>query len=365
MLPREMSLTTQQHQLDTSRDVDGACAGSGAIARQHNKGKISTACGRCKRTGCGVALHSKGTTMAIRLRLQHPGGRTALSVPDPSTTMSQFRVLVAAETRIEPGQQRLLAGYPPAEVDAPPDAAISTTQLGKGGTVIVEKLPPPPPSTTISKGARVTQSAPPESIAARKVVAADNSCLFNSVGYLLENHSLELSTKLRELIASAVLADQETYNAAVLGDREPSAYADWITDHEHWGGSVELAVLSKHYETEIVAIDIKTGNLLRFGEGQGYSQMCFLAYDGIHYDPLVLKLVPDAPEEHDLTVFPVGDDATERKMAEFGAQLKQQRQFTDVASFSLRCLACQTGLVGQAEAREHAMNTGHTNFGEY
>lgn len=41
------------------------------------------------------------------------------------------------------------------------------------------------------------------------------------------------------------------------------------------------------------------------------------------------------------------------------------RQFTDTASFTLRCGVCALGLVGEKEAVEHAKATGHQNFTEY
>jgi ubiquitin thioesterase OTU1 len=41
------------------------------------------------------------------------------------------------------------------------------------------------------------------------------------------------------------------------------------------------------------------------------------------------------------------------------------RAFTDTASFTLRCGACQLGLKGEKEAVEHAKATGHSNFTEY
>lgn len=41
------------------------------------------------------------------------------------------------------------------------------------------------------------------------------------------------------------------------------------------------------------------------------------------------------------------------------------RQFTDTGSFTLRCLVCQAGLVGQEDAVKHATETGHQNFSEY
>lgn len=42
----------------------------------------------------------------------------------------------------------------------------------------------------------------------------------------------------------------------------------------------------------------------------------------------------------------------------------QQRQYTDLAGFSLRCLICNTPLKGQTQAQDHAKSTGHMNFGE-
>jgi ubiquitin thioesterase OTU1 len=43
----------------------------------------------------------------------------------------------------------------------------------------------------------------------------------------------------------------------------------------------------------------------------------------------------------------------------------QARQFTDMATFTLRCGTCQIGLKGEKEAVEHAKTTGHSNFSEY
>lgn len=37
---------------------------------------------------------------------------------------------------------------------------------------------------------------------------------------------------------------------------------------------------------------------------------------------------------------------------------------TVIIRFSLRCLVCRKELTGQSEAQEHAVSTGHTNFGE-
>ena len=46
-------------------------------------------------------------------------------------------------------------------------------------------------------------------------------------------------------------------------------------------------------------------------------------------------------------------------------QANKARQFTDTASFTLRCGTCKIGVKGEKEALEHAKTTGHANFSEY
>ncbi|CAK0879074.1 unnamed protein product [Prorocentrum cordatum] len=51
--------------------------------------------------------------------------------------------------------------------------------------------------------------------------------------------------------------------------------------------------------------------------------------------------------------------------AAYVAEQHKQRKFTDTGTFTLRCLVCQQGVVGESEALEHAKATGHQNFGQY
>lgn len=85
-------------------------------------------------------------------------------------------------------------------------------------------------------------------------------------------------------------------------------------------------------------------------------------YDGIHYDPLQ-RVFPD-PDTPPLTIFSSYDDIVLVQALELADEARKKRQFTDVNRFTLRCMVCQKGLTGQAEARDHAKETGHTNFGE-
>lgn len=65
-----------------------------------------------------------------------------------------------------------------------------------------------------------------------------------------------------------------------------------------------------------------------------------------------------------ITVFPVEEISVYQQAEQLAKEAKSARQFTNVDKFSLRCLQCDTLLIGQAQASQHAKTTGHTSFGE-
>lgn len=73
------------------------------------------------------------------------------------------------------------------------------------------------------------------------VVDADNSCLFNSVAYVLENRNKTKSTDLRNVIAQFVLAKPQEFSEAVLG-KTPQDYASWIKNKDSWGGNEKTTI---------------------------------------------------------------------------------------------------------------------------
>ncbi|CAL6274074.1 unnamed protein product [Bathycoccus prasinos] len=208
-------------------------------------------------------------------------------------------------------------------------------------------------------------------VAVRKVIDADNSCLFNAIGYVFFR-SLAKATELRKVVHDAVLSDPDTFSEAALG-KPPKEYAEWVLQPNSWGGQVELFVLSTHLRKQIAAYDVQTGRVDVYGEDRfPRSERGHLIYDGLHYDALVFAYpgLEDVSDTHvtvvDCSLEPNSKiNGFDRKARALAKKDQERRLFTDVANFSLRCLVCQTGLVGENEAREHAKNTGHTNFGEY
>lgn len=183
---------------------------------------------------------------------------------------------------------KVLMGYPPKQIKNLNESSTLVQNSIKDGelfTLEESKSEITLPSQGSSK--KIIDSA----VLLRKVVPADNSCLFTSVNYVMENGvlNLECQKSMRELIAKTVKNDAVSFNEGILG-KSNSEYCDWIRNSKSWGGSIEIMILSKYYKCEICVVDIRTGRIDRFGEDCSYPSRVFIIYDGIHFDPLHLQI---------------------------------------------------------------------------
>ena len=203
----------------------------------------------------------------------------------------------------------------------------------------------------------------PQGILLRHEVPSNNSCLFTSVHFCMNDghYDESIGRSMRRIIADTVSSDPETFNEAILG-RSNEDYCRWIQNENHWGGAIELAILSQKYSIEIVAVDTQNVRLNRFGEDKNYPKRILVIYDGIHYDPLKLELFDGSDRVK--TIFASSDDQVLEQALELAREAKRSRQFTDVNNFTLRCISCNKKLTGEAQAQDHAKKTGHINFGE-
>lgn len=211
-----------------------------------------------------------------------------------------------------------------------------------------------PPTTT-----------PHRSLVARRVIPADNSCLFNAIGFLLPER-FSGPTQLRQVCSEAVLRNSARYSEAILG-KSPAAYSAWILDAEKWGGEIEMNILSEYLGVQIAAIEVQSGRLYVYGNLSSPTRRIYLLYDGIHYDAIGREsaaqggAVGGAGVGH---VFDAGDAAVLQAVQQLAGELKKSKKFVDVSKFSVQCLVCGCGLTGQKEASAHAKETGHTNFSQ-
>jgi ubiquitin thioesterase OTU1 len=194
----------------------------------------------------------------------------------------------------------------------------------------------------------------------REVIDADNSCLFNAIGFLVGRVD---PMYYRKIIAETISSDPIMYSVDFLG-KDPNEYISWILNLEKWGGEIEMSILSQRIGVQIAAIDIQTCNFFIYGQdsANGDSKRIYLLYDGIHYDAITLR---GGVSNADVTLqFQSSSTDVEEKVRKFAEGLKSQRKFVNLAGCSLQCNVCGAGLKGSAEAQEHAKATGHQNFGQ-
>lgn len=227
-------------------------------------------------------------------------------------------------------------------------------------------------ATEIEDGAVSVTVAGEQGHLTLKVVPDDNSCLFNSIGFLFEQRlGADVCQGLRSTVAEAIRADPDRYPDVVLGQPR-EAYIRKILTPQTWGGGIELSILSAHFGVEIDSIDVATGTIHRFGEDVGYPNRGIVIYSGIHYDAVALLPTPSSPIENGTTLFPspsafgipIDEDPILHAAKQLCKQLKEKRYYTDTATFALKCRSCGSKLTGEKEAIEHAKSTGHGDFGE-
>jgi ubiquitin thioesterase OTU1 len=244
-----------------------------------------------------------------------------------STTPQTFKILLKTAT-------------PPfkAFADADLDRTLSDLGIKHGDSYLIDSG---------AQSAGLTQSSAPFSVKmVRRVIADDNSCLFNSVGYVLLSQAQDQAMSLRLLVADTVRSNPSVYTAAFLGTT-PSDYCNQITMPKVWGGAIELAIFADHFKTEIVSIDVETAKPYLFGEGKGYEERVFVLYSGIHYDALAQPL----NNRPDKTIFSTDEDVSFKAALLVAEEERKAHRYTNTNNFSLQCSICRTALVGQTEAQ--------------
>jgi len=295
------------------------------------------------------------------LRCQFKGGqRKVVNGLTRLSSVAQLQEQLFIITGVAPHRQRILNGFPPKELIINDDNQLLPTLLIKSGDTLIIEENKSLPAVLQSKLPEKSKST--ELTLKRHVVPADNSCLFTSLSFILYGGDTSYALEIRKLAAKCILGDPETFSEGVLGSK-PKNYCDWLLNPRNWGGAIEITALSKYNEIEIDVVDIKTGRIDRFGENEKYKNRIFLIYDGIHYDPLVRES-ENKTASTSQSIFTCDDVAVFEEAMSISEEARQNRQFTDLDGFTLRCLACQTTLVGQEDAQRHAAATGHTNFGE-
>lgn len=186
----------------------------------------------------------------------------------------------------------------------------------------------------------------------KKTIPADNSCLFNSINFAINNCDTEPAI-IRSIISMIIMEHPDEYNEAIL-DKKPEDYCEWILCGDSWGGGIELSILSKYFQKTIGVVDIKNITIEYFGD---YHEIIYLLYDNVHYDVFYSESNKESPG-----VFMKNNDTIKNEVLEVARELKKHQQYIDTQNFSIRCMQCNFLMKGQNDAMEHSKKTGHINF---
>ncbi|OQR90753.1 ubiquitin thioesterase OTU1-like protein [Achlya hypogyna] len=285
--------------------------------------------------------------MSLNIKVNCSEGSLRLMGLAPDTTLLQLKLRLTQETGLPPFQQTLLAGFPPKAVTGADEDLITSLGITSGSAILLKE------------GVALASAASATSTFKRKVIAGDNSCLFNAIGFCLGKGATNNGQTMRKVVVDAILRSPDQYNTIFLG-RPVDEYCAWILDDKSWGGEIELSILSAHFRIEMLVFDVISMSRLCYGEDQGFTQRLFLLYDGIHYDAITEV---DA-RGHDKTLFAINDFAKVESASVLAVEAHQTHQYTDVGGFTIQCMVCRRAFKGQVEASAHAQEMGHYEFGE-
>ncbi|XP_044726660.1 ubiquitin thioesterase OTU1 [Chrysoperla carnea] len=300
------------------------------------------------------------------LKIKSKNGQNVLKNLTSKSTVADLKTALVTATNINKNYLNILYGFPPKPLSlSSNDCTLEQCGIVSGETLIVEEkitnIIPNKVSENLPRPHILESTMTRPGILIKQVVPADNSCLFTSIGFVLNGKvDTNVGSFMREIIANVVQNDTDNYSEAILG-KPPSEYCKWIKKSESWGGAIELAVLSEFYGIEMAVVDTLNAIINRFGEDKNFSHRVFLMFDGIHYDPLFLEPFDGGEIQ---TLFLTSDESILKQAETLAMEAKSSRQFTDVDKFTLKCLVCGQFFKGQLQARSHAQESGHMNFGE-
>ncbi|CAJ1455389.1 unnamed protein product [Effrenium voratum] len=271
--------------------------------------------------------------MPVVLRVQSPDGSKAAVTVEDDALVADVILAAAQGSKEDVGRLALVAGFPPKKVE--PGDTLAGAQIRSNESVRLTTLAIDDPAVSGARrclalraaqrfaAARQVEPKAPRKVEAslafeKYAIAADNSCLFNAVGFAVEGR-LNLAVALRGCEATL--------------EKAPAEYVQEMLKPETWGGGVELAILAEFFGLQIAVWDLQSQKMIINKEDA--AQRIFLLFEGLHYDLLVAK--EDAPQ----TVFRAEDEEAVAKARVVVAELHGKHQFVDVKRFTLRCLVCQ------------------------
>ena len=191
----------------------------------------------------------------LHLRAKTALGLVTIDTLSSNNTVAQLRNFLAEKLATDNQSVNIKCGFPPKLIPESADDHELVEFLKSGDTIVVEQQASDhsksrTPRNTDGIGFSVQQNGSCKIV--RKVIPADNSCLFNSFCFCYSHGAQNLfsPSDLRELIAMAVQRNECKYPPEVLGSSVED-YQKFIRNSQSWGGGIEASILADHFELEV------------------------------------------------------------------------------------------------------------------
>ena len=267
------------------------------------------------------------------------------------TTVADLMNEIKLLTDVYPSRQVITYGFPPKTIPTDADSLdLTIEQLGIKKREMFTL-------TTKQQNAHAFENPKSSILSCEKYpISADNSCLFAAISYLCTG-SVNQAYSLRQYCIKEIRENPKKYDFATLG-MSVREYCEWLANPEHWGGYIEMGILSSHFNVEICVLHIEEGNMVPVNSCAATKRI-FLLYDNIHYDAVIFKAFGDPPERR---IVSASDEKATELAKEMMGIIRTAGGFTNTKKSSYQCEICGKVCNGSIEAEAHARQTGHCNF---
>ena len=166
------------------------------------------------------------TPFTIRVRTKT--GLVRITSLSETSCIVDLKTAISAQASLGFSHIKILKGYPPKQIDFSNESStLASHSIANGELLTIEE--DLSKSSIVSTSTVLSQNSVSEGVLLRKVVPANNSCLFTSVHFVMENgdYDLDCQESMRQFIAQTVKSDLITFNEAILG-KSNSEYCKWI-----------------------------------------------------------------------------------------------------------------------------------------
>lgn len=280
-------------------------------------------------------------------------GKTFPLISLPDSTVEELMAEIRDTIGLFPSRQDISYGFPVQKL--PTDSKSLSKTLRELGIVRRELFTITQKSAAQAQAPIHMKSSLTEAI--KYDISADNSCLFNSISYLCTGSS-NRGPELRQLIVTEIKSHPDVYTPVMLGC-ETEEYCRWISHPDHWGGYIEMQILSKHFGIEICVLHIEDCKMVPVNSCNATHRI-FILYDNTHYDAVVFK----GFGIEEMKKVKVDNEVAVALAMDMTRLLHDAGSYMNPKSCMMKCDTCGKLCQGKDEAERHGKVTGHCNFSQ-